>query len=70
MLVRGVPPLAAATPRATACSQPWSKTTFSELLAPQVDLPGGPLLIEWSEADNHVYMTGPAQLVFEGAVPV
>ncbi|GAB4820311.1 hypothetical protein N2152v2_007357 [Parachlorella kessleri] len=34
----------------------------------QVDLPGGPLLIEWSEADNHVYMTGPAELVFEGSV--
>ena len=36
----------------------------------QVDLPGGPLFIEWSEADNHVYMTGPAELVFEGAASV
>ncbi len=36
----------------------------------QVDLPGGPLLIEWNEADNHIYMTGPADLVFEGAVAV
>ncbi len=36
----------------------------------QVDLPGGPLLIEWSEADNHVYMTGPAELVFQGSVEV
>eukprot|EP00887_Chlorella_sp_A99_P004341 scaffold15.g4341.t1 len=34
----------------------------------QVDLPGGPLHIEWSEADNHIYMTGPAELVFEGSV--
>lgn len=38
--------------------------------AAQVDLPGGPLLIEWSEADNHVYMTGPAELVFQGSVDV
>ncbi|KAK3016108.1 hypothetical protein RJ639_006352 [Escallonia herrerae] len=27
-----------------------------------VDLPGGPLEIEWSEEDNHVYMTGPAEV--------
>lgn len=33
-----------------------------------VDLPGGPLEIEWKEADNHVYMTGPAQAVFTGSV--
>ncbi|MGG6294511.1 diaminopimelate epimerase [Leptolyngbya sp. AN02str] len=31
-----------------------------------VELPGGNLLIEWSEADNHLYMTGPAQHVFTG----
>lgn len=30
-----------------------------------VDLPGGPLEIEWRE-DNHVYMTGPAEGIFEG----
>ncbi|KAL9247750.1 hypothetical protein vseg_021148 [Gypsophila vaccaria] len=35
-----------------------------------VDLPGGPLEIEWREEDNHVYMTGPAQLVFYGSVPL
>jgi diaminopimelate epimerase len=29
-------------------------------------LPGGDLLLEWSEADNHVYMTGPAVEVFSG----
>ena len=29
---------------------------------------GGTLHIEWSEADNHVYMTGPAAFVFEGEV--
>ena len=30
-----------------------------------VDLPGGPLAIEWTD-DNHVLMTGPAELEFEG----
>ena len=27
---------------------------------------GGTLTIEWSEKDNHVYMTGPAEFSFEG----
>lgn len=27
---------------------------------------GGDLEIEWSEKDNHVYMTGPAEFVFDG----
>lgn len=36
----------------------------------RVDLPGGPLLIEWREADNHIYMTGPAELAFSGSVAV
>ena len=31
-----------------------------------VELPGGPLLIEWSDVDNRVYMTGPADKVFAG----
>ncbi|AFY95091.1 diaminopimelate epimerase [Chamaesiphon minutus] len=31
-----------------------------------VELPGGGLQIEWSQADNRVYMTGPAELVFKG----
>lgn len=30
-----------------------------------VDLPGGPLEIEWRE-NNHIYMTGPAEAVFQG----
>jgi diaminopimelate epimerase len=29
---------------------------------------GGPLSIEWSETDNHVYMTGPATFVFDGEI--
>lgn len=33
-----------------------------------VDLPGGPLQIEWKEEDNHVYMTGPAELVYYGSL--
>ncbi|KAI0519213.1 hypothetical protein KFK09_006655 [Dendrobium nobile] len=35
-----------------------------------VDLPGGPLEIEWREEDNHVYMTGPAEKVFYGSIPL
>lgn len=33
-----------------------------------VHLPGGDLDIFWSEADNHVYMTGPAAEVFAGEI--
>jgi diaminopimelate epimerase len=35
-----------------------------------VHLPGGKLSIDWSAKDNHVYMTGPAVKVFEGAVEI
>ena len=35
-----------------------------------VHLAGGDLKIEWSEKDNHLYMTGPAAEVFEGVVEV
>lgn len=31
-----------------------------------VELPGGNLTIEWSETDQRVYMTGPAEMVFKG----
>ncbi|MEH2392382.1 MAG: diaminopimelate epimerase [Nostoc sp.] len=31
-----------------------------------IELPGGPLQIEWSEIDQRVYMTGPAEKVFTG----
>src|SRR5205814_741599 len=34
-----------------------------------VRLPGGDLQLHWSEADNHVYMTGPAVEVFSGDWP-
>jgi diaminopimelate epimerase len=33
-------------------------------------LPGGDLQLEWSESDEHVYMTGPAVEVFAGEWPV
>ncbi|KAL3536363.1 hypothetical protein ACH5RR_004824 [Cinchona calisaya] len=35
-----------------------------------VDLPGGPLQIEWREENNRIYMTGPAEVVFYGSVPL
>ena len=34
----------------------------------KVTLPGGDLDIYWDEKDSHVYMTGPAELVFSGAL--
>lgn len=36
----------------------------------QVRLPGGYLSIEWSESDEHVRMTGPAQTSFSGTISV
>jgi len=35
-----------------------------------IHLPGGRLLVDWSETDNHVYMTGDAVKVFEGVVEI
>ena len=34
----------------------------------QIVMDGGILEIEWNEADNHIYMTGPAAFVFDGEV--
>jgi len=36
----------------------------------RIIMDGGILEIEWSEADNHVYMTGPAEIVFEGEITI
>ena len=33
-----------------------------------VSLPGGDLLLEWREADNHIYMTGAASFDYEGTL--
>ncbi|WP_254936746.1 MULTISPECIES: diaminopimelate epimerase [unclassified Cyanobium] len=34
----------------------------------RLDLPGGPLEIDWDEASGHVFMAGPAVAVFDGVV--
>lgn len=36
----------------------------------KVHLPGGSLMIEWQEHDNHLVMTGPAELVFDGQIEI
>ncbi|PLX36625.1 MAG: diaminopimelate epimerase [Hyphomicrobiales bacterium] len=33
-----------------------------------VTLPGGPLIIEWREADDHIIMTGPIETEFSGTI--
>lgn len=33
-----------------------------------IRMDGGDLTIEWSENDGHVYMTGPAEIVFDGEI--
>ena len=35
-----------------------------------VHVPGGDLQVAWRQADNHVYLTGPAVEVFSGDWPV
>ena len=35
-----------------------------------IQLLGGDLIIEWCDKDNHVYMTGPAEVVFEGEISI
>ncbi len=35
-----------------------------------VRLLGGELTVEWNEDNNHVYMTGPAETVFEGEIEI
>lgn len=34
----------------------------------KIIMDGGTLNIEWRESDNHVYMTGPAEFVFDGEI--
>lgn len=34
----------------------------------RVELLGGELLIEWKKSDGHIYMTGPAEFVFDGDI--
>ncbi len=35
-----------------------------------IDMDGGRLSIEWRESDGHVYMTGPAEFVFDGEAEI
>lgn len=35
-----------------------------------ISLKGGDLFIDWNEEDNHVYMTGPAEVAFTGSVAI
>ena len=50
---------------AVAASKTGRATRTSDIV-----MDGGTLHIEWSEADNHVYMTGPAAFAFEGEVEI
>jgi diaminopimelate epimerase len=34
----------------------------------RLDLPGGPLQIDWDETSGHLYMTGPAEAVFDAVI--
>ena len=36
----------------------------------RINMDGGELDIEWKESDNHVYMTGPATIVFDGEIEI
>jgi len=56
-----------------ACGTGACALTVAAVLAGKADrsctvsLPGGDLQIEWSEEDNKIYMTGPAERVFSGS---
>ncbi|KEQ23312.1 diaminopimelate epimerase [Paenibacillus tyrfis] len=57
-----------------ACGTGACATLVAGVLTGQMDreavisLKGGELRIEWNESDNHVYMTGPAEIVFKGTL--
>ena len=58
-----------------ACGTGACAAVVGGVLANQTDrqvacqLPGGVLDVDWSEADNQVYLTGPAEEVFQGTWP-
>ena len=58
-----------------ACGTGASAVTVAGVLTQKTDrrlkvhLKGGNLAIEWNNKDNHVYLTGPAEEVFEGVWP-
>jgi diaminopimelate epimerase len=50
-----------------ACAVAVAGILQNKLKSPvQVSLPGGTLMIEWDIDTNHVFMTGPAEIVFTG----
>jgi len=57
-----------------ACGTGACATAVAAVLTGRADrrarivMDGGTLDIEWRETDNHVYMTGPAEFVFDGEV--
>ena len=57
-----------------ACGTGACATAVAAVLTGRTDrkcsicMDGGTLSIEWRETDNHVYMTGPAQFVFDGEI--
>lgn len=50
---------------ATAVAASLNKLTSRES---DIVMDGGTLHIKWDEKDNHIYMTGPAEFVFEGEI--
>jgi diaminopimelate epimerase len=36
----------------------------------RIIMDGGTLEVEWREQDNHVYLIGPAEFVFEGEIEI
>lgn len=36
----------------------------------QIIMDGGTLIVEWCKKNNHVYMTGPAEFVFDGEITI
>ena len=57
-----------------ACGTGACATTVAAIKAGKADrkcriiMDGGVLEVEWREADNHVYLSGPAEFVFEGEI--
>lgn len=57
-----------------ACGTGACATTVAAILTQHtarslsIDMDGGSLMVEWSETDNHVYMTGTATKVFDGII--
>ena len=59
-----------------ACGTGACATAVAAVLTGRADrkahivMDGGTLDIEWRETDNHVYMTGPAEFVFDGEIEI